>query len=87
MRERELEIKAMEERLARRELHCPVCRAHVEDSYLVCPVLHDEAAASVRELQGAAGDALAGLPLLRDARRDADHDRVPSRAAAGRPSG
>ena len=38
MRERELEIKAMEERLARRELHCPVCRAHVEDSYLVCPV-------------------------------------------------
>ena len=38
VRERELEIKAMEERLARRELHCPVCRAHVEDSYLVCPV-------------------------------------------------
>ena len=37
-RERELEIKAMEERLAQRELHCPVCRAHVEDSYLVCPV-------------------------------------------------
>jgi phosphoglycerol transferase MdoB-like AlkP superfamily enzyme len=26
VRERELEIKAMEERLARRELHCPVCR-------------------------------------------------------------
>ncbi len=38
VRERELEIKAMEERLARRELHCPVCRAHVEDSFLVCPV-------------------------------------------------
>jgi RNA polymerase subunit RPABC4/transcription elongation factor Spt4 len=38
VRERELEIKAMEERLAQRELHCPVCRAHVEDSFLVCPV-------------------------------------------------
>ena len=30
VRERELEIKAMEERLARRDLHCPVCRAEVE---------------------------------------------------------
>jgi RNA polymerase subunit RPABC4/transcription elongation factor Spt4 len=38
VRERELEIRAMEERLARRELHCPVCRAHVEDTFLVCPV-------------------------------------------------
>jgi double zinc ribbon protein len=38
VRERELEIKAMEERLARRDLHCPVCRAEVEASYLVCPV-------------------------------------------------
>jgi hypothetical protein len=38
VRERELEIKAMEERLARRDLHCPVCRAEVEASFLVCPV-------------------------------------------------
>jgi hypothetical protein len=38
VRERELEIKAMEERLARRDLHCPVCRAQVEASFLVCPV-------------------------------------------------
>ena len=38
VRERELEIKAMEERLARRDLHCPVCRAEVESSFLVCPV-------------------------------------------------
>lgn len=36
--ERELEIKAMEERLARRDLHCPVCRAEVGPEYLVCPV-------------------------------------------------
>jgi hypothetical protein len=37
-RERELEIRAMEERLATRDLHCPVCRAQVEATYLVCPV-------------------------------------------------
>jgi hypothetical protein len=38
VRERELEIKAMEERLARRDLHCPVCRADVDATFLVCPV-------------------------------------------------
>jgi double zinc ribbon protein len=38
VRERELEIKAMEERLARRDLHCPVCRAEVGPDFLVCPV-------------------------------------------------
>ena len=38
VRERELEIKAMEERLSRRDLHCPVCRAEVDPSFLVCPV-------------------------------------------------
>jgi hypothetical protein len=38
VRERELEIKAMEERLARGDLHCPVCRADVDSSFLVCPV-------------------------------------------------
>jgi hypothetical protein len=38
VRERELEIKAMEQRLAKRDLHCPVCRAEVEASFLVCPV-------------------------------------------------
>jgi hypothetical protein len=38
VRERELEIRAMEERLATRDLHCPVCRAQVEATYLVCPV-------------------------------------------------
>jgi len=38
VRERELEIRAMEQRLARRELHCPVCRAVVEPEFLVCPV-------------------------------------------------
>jgi len=38
VRERELEIKAMEERLTKRDLHCPVCRAQVDASFLVCPV-------------------------------------------------
>jgi hypothetical protein len=37
-RERELEIRAMEERLAQLEHRCPVCRARVEPTYLVCPV-------------------------------------------------
>ncbi|MGH3132833.1 MAG: zinc ribbon domain-containing protein [Gaiellaceae bacterium] len=36
--ERELEIKAMEQRLAQLDKRCPVCRAQVEPSYLVCPV-------------------------------------------------
>jgi hypothetical protein len=36
--ERELEIRALEQRLARRDAHCPVCRAEVEPEYLICPV-------------------------------------------------
>jgi hypothetical protein len=38
VRERELEIKAIEERLARGDLQCPVCRATIEASFLVCPI-------------------------------------------------
>src|SRR3954451_16267213 len=38
VRERELEIRAMEERLGGRESHCPVCRAAVEPEFLICPV-------------------------------------------------
>jgi RNA polymerase subunit RPABC4/transcription elongation factor Spt4 len=38
VRERELEIRAMEDRLAKGDLRCPVCRAAVESQYLVCPV-------------------------------------------------
>ena len=38
VRERELEIQAMEDRLRSRELHCPVCRAEVDPAFLVCPV-------------------------------------------------
>jgi len=38
VRERELEIKAMEDRLAKRDLHCPVCRSEVDSTFLVCPI-------------------------------------------------
>jgi len=38
VRERELEIKAMEDRLAHGEQRCPVCRAEVSPSFLVCPI-------------------------------------------------
>jgi Double zinc ribbon len=38
VRERELEIKAIEKRLGGRDLHCPVCRAEVDSTFLVCPV-------------------------------------------------
>ena len=37
-RDRELENRALEERLAERDLRCPVCRGQVDASYLVCPV-------------------------------------------------
>ena len=38
VRERELEIRAIEERLRLRSLECPVCRAVVESTYVVCPI-------------------------------------------------
>jgi RNA polymerase subunit RPABC4/transcription elongation factor Spt4 len=38
VRERELEIKAMEKRLGGRDLRCPVCRAEIEEDFLICPV-------------------------------------------------
>jgi RNA polymerase subunit RPABC4/transcription elongation factor Spt4 len=38
VRERELEIKAMEQRLGTGAFNCPVCRAAVHDEFLVCPV-------------------------------------------------
>jgi double zinc ribbon protein len=38
VRERELEIKAMEESLGHGGQHCPVCRADIDQSFLVCPV-------------------------------------------------
>jgi len=37
VRERQLEIKAIEEQLAH-EVSCPVCRSPVEPNFLVCPI-------------------------------------------------
>jgi hypothetical protein len=37
-RGRQIELHALETRLERRELECPVCRAAVEAAFLVCPV-------------------------------------------------
>ncbi len=37
-RERELEIRAIESRLAAADISCPVCHAEVDPSFLVCPV-------------------------------------------------
>jgi hypothetical protein len=37
-RERELEVRAMEDRIAAVDLRCPVCHAEVDEGYLVCPV-------------------------------------------------
>jgi Double zinc ribbon len=38
VRERELEIKAIEDRISAGDHRCPVCHAEVDASYLVCPV-------------------------------------------------
>lgn len=37
VRERELEIRAMERQLGRHE-RCPYCKSHIESDYLACPV-------------------------------------------------
>ena len=71
VRERELEIKAMEERLARRDMHCPVCRADVDAGFLVCPVCTTRLRQACGNCKAPLRGALADLPVLRDARRDA----------------
>ena len=38
VRERDLEIKAIEDRIAASDIRCPVCHAEVDSGYLVCPV-------------------------------------------------
>ncbi len=37
-RDRELENRALEERIAQSDLRCPVCRGRVDETFLVCPV-------------------------------------------------
>jgi hypothetical protein len=38
VRERQLEIKAIEDRITAHDRRCPVCHAEADPSYLVCPV-------------------------------------------------
>ena len=38
VRERELELRALEESLGRSRPRCPVCLADAEESFLVCPI-------------------------------------------------
>ena len=68
VRERELEVRAIEERLRVRSLECPVCRAHGRVVVRRLPDLHDASQAGVRGLRRAARDDLAGMPVLRNAR-------------------
>ena len=78
IRERDLEIRELEERMSRFELRCPVCRAAIDPSYLVCPVCTTKLKQACETLQRAARAALAGLPVLREAdRADADADLGP----------
>ena len=69
IRERELEIRAMEERLGQHDSHCPVCRAVVEPEFLVCPVCTTKLKQACVTCKNAARAALAGVPVLRDADR------------------
>ena len=76
VRERELEIKAMEDSLDVAE-RCPVCRAVIDSTFLACPVCTTKLKDSCRALQGAAGAAVADVPVLRDPRRVTPRGREP----------
>ena len=77
VRERELEIKAMEKRLARRDLHCPVCRAEVDADVPRLPGLHDEAASRRASNCKQPLEALWQIcPYCETPRRDAGDDRL-----------
>ena len=74
VRERELEIKAMEESLGHGRALPGLPRGRRADLPRL-PGLHDEAEGSVPALQGAARAAVAGLPVLRDAGRVTERRR------------
>ncbi len=59
VRERELEVKAMEERIAQVELRCPVRHAEVDSGYLVCPVCTTKLHHPLPNLAGPPGPAWA----------------------------
>ena len=76
VRERELEIRAMEDSMDVAE-RCPVCRAAIEPTLPRLPGLHDEAEGLVSALQGPARAALADVPVLRDPGRVSARGREP----------
>ena len=59
---------ALETRISRQQPQCPVCRSPVEAGVPDLPRLHDAPQGAVLPLRGAARAALAGVPLLQDAR-------------------
>jgi len=72
VRERELEIKAMEDRLSKRDLHCPVCRSEVDSSYLVCPICTTKLKQACSNCKAPARGAVA---VCRSARRKSSRRR------------
>ena len=69
VRERELEIRAMEERLAEGNLACPVCRAAVDPHWLVCPVCTTRLKQACESCGQPLEATVADVPALRDADR------------------
>jgi hypothetical protein len=91
VRERELEIKAMEERLSRRDFRCPVCRAEVDASFLVCPICTTKLRSS-RPASAAARRSSRSGRCARTARRRSsppcrERRRRSGRVAPGAPAG
>ena len=85
-RDRELENRALEERLAERDLHCPVCRGEVDASFLVCPVCTTRLKQACSSCGVSARADLAGVPVLRHARpAGGSHGRRGAAAAARAP--
>ena len=89
VRERELEIKAMEKRLGGARPALPRLPRGGRGGLPDLPGLHDEAPPGVRHLPPPARGAVAGLPVLRDADRPrsdddggADRSEAPAAAAA-----
>ena len=87
VRERELEIKAMEESLGRGRRSTARSAAPTSRELPRLPRVHDSAATGVHELQGAARAALASLPVLRDADRVAGADPLPPARTPRRETG
>ena len=74
-RDRELDNRALEERLAERDLRCPVCRGEVDASFLVCPVCTTRLKQACGSCGSPARADLAGVPVLRDAGAAGGRDR------------